>query len=226
MRKYHPESTRDAREWVDRLAERPSVDEYRDLMLRLGEALAEMLAAGLFQGDRTVLATTNDDADFLARGVWEGLERRGRSPQSLACFWNGRERIDDWEYAPIVRRYVEPADGADVFIVVKSIVSTACVVRANVSALVQTLRPRRILVAAPVMFIDAPKSLEAEFDADTARLFEYFWIAQDDERRENGEVVPGVGGSVYELLGVGTAETKNDYRPEFVQRRRDALHAR
>lgn len=226
MRTYHPDSSRDAQTWVDRLAERPPVEEYRDLMRRLGDALADRLAASLDEHDRVMLATTNDDADFLGRGVWEGLERRGLPPRALACFWNGRERIDDWEYAPVVRKYVEPADGADVFIVVKSIVSTACVVRANVSALIQSHRPRRILVAAPVLVADAPARLEAEFDAETARLFEYFWIAQDDERRENGEVVPGVGGSVYELLGVGDAETKNDYRPEFVQRRRDALHAR
>ena len=44
-------------------------------------------------------------------------------------------------------------------------------------------------------------------------------------RQADGEVVPGVGGSVYELLGIGTAETKNAYSPELVRRRRALLTA-
>ena len=108
---------------------------------------------------------------------------------------------------------------------VKSVISSACVVRTNITEMVHEHAPKRIIVVAPVMYTKARAGLEAEFDKAIAKTFEYVWFAEDDERKEDGEIVPGIGGSVYELLGVGTKDTKNQYTPELVRQRRSALYA-
>ncbi|MGL4551659.1 MAG: hypothetical protein ACRC33_10760 [Gemmataceae bacterium] len=213
------------REMLTRLTDRPAPDEYRTLMVGLGEELAAVVRAKLDGPERILLVCTNEDADFLARGVLRGLERLGCTRITLACFWNDRKRLGALDVAPIVRRYVEPGTGSDVFVVVKSIISSACVVRTNISELVHDRRPGRILVAAPVILAGSTQSLEAEFDPSIARRFEYVWFAQDDEKKADGEVVPGIGGSVYELLGIGTSATKNGFTPDLVKERRSALAA-
>lgn len=131
------------------------------------------------------------------------------------------------DVAPIVRSYIEPSSpgGIDVFIVVKSIISSGCVVRTNISELVYDHSPERILVVSPVMLAGAEQSLESEFDTSISEKFDYVWFAQDSEKEADGTVVPGVGGTVYELLGIGTSETKNSFVPQLVQERRSALAA-
>jgi hypothetical protein len=78
-------------------------------------------------------------------------------------------------------------------------------------------------VIAPVLLQGATSRLESEFDTSITRRFEYLWFAQDDEKNESGEVVPGIGGSVYELLGIGNSITKNSFVPEIVKFRRRTL---
>ncbi len=49
MRHYSPETVPNAREWLERLAERPDPEEYGQLMERFGEELGR-LAAGRMTG--------------------------------------------------------------------------------------------------------------------------------------------------------------------------------
>lgn len=229
MRTYSAHADDVVRKLLQLLADRAPQPDYRRAMTELGVALGRVVSAGLDAAASVLLVCTNDDADFLALGVLDVLQTRP-GPVSLACFWNERKKISSdaappVDAAPIVRRYVEPTGPVDAFVVVKSVISSACVVRTNVAELVHELRPSRIFVASPVMYSGAAAGLEAEFDPEIASKFAYVWFAQDDERKPDGEVVPGVGGSVYELLGVGDAQTKNRYSPELVRRRRAALEA-
>ena len=221
-RQYAETASEAARRMVGRLAERPEVAEYRRLMTEIGAELAAVVRTKVAPEDRIVLICTNDDADFLAKGLLLELERRGCAHFTLACFWNGRSKIDGREVAPVLRSYIEPTIGVDAFVVVKSIISTACVVRTNITELVYSLEPRKVIVVAPVMFKGATAALAEEFDPAISRTFEYVWIAEDDERTD-GLIVPGVGGSIYELLGVGDSSTKNAYVPELVRTRRAAF---
>lgn len=220
---YAETASESARRMVDRLAERPEVPEYRRLMTEIGAELAAVVRTKVAPDDRIVLICTNDDADFLAKGLLQGLERLGCTSIALACFWNGRSKIDGREVAPVLRSYIEPTSGVDAFVVVKSIISTACVVRTNITELVYALEPQKVIVVAPVMFKGATAALAEEFDPAISNTFEYVWIAEDDERTPAGLIVPGVGGSIYELLGVGEASTKNAYVPELVRTRRAAF---
>ncbi|MBY0231105.1 MAG: hypothetical protein K2W96_17610 [Gemmataceae bacterium] len=226
-RTFSPHATDAAKALLQRLADRAPVDEYREAMRGLGRELGGIVA-GMIGSMPALLICTNEDADFLAQGVLDGMAPTASA--ALACFWNDRKRFASdlaptLDVAPIVRRYVEPVERVEAFVVVKSVISSACVVRTNIAELAYVHDPQRILVVSPVMHSGARPGLEADLGPDLARRLEYVWFATDDEKKADGEVVPGIGGSVYELLGIGTAETKNGYSPELVRRRRAMLPA-
>lgn len=153
----------------------------------------------------------------LARGILEELSLVPNLEVALACFWN--ERSPEVDLAPIVRRCVEPIEpGA--FLVVKSIIATACVVRTNIEELVSEHQPTTIFIFAPLILKGAEERLMAEFETTISDRFVIDWFAQDDD--SDGENVrPGIGGQVYERLGLGSGETKNRCTPSLVRERRE-----
>lgn len=224
MRKFATDASPRAQELVNALPEEKDRNRYRQLMTDLGGELARVLSPQLPSKEDLVLICTNEDADFLARGLLEELQTGG-CQVALVCYWNDRVKLGFGEdRSPIVRRYAEPSKNAKAFIVVKSIISSSCVVRTNISDMVYDHQPEKVFVVSPVLLAGAQERLQAEFPDEIARRFEFIWIAEDDERKENGEVVPGIGGSVYELLGVGSSETKNQFVPDLVKSRRRAFH--
>jgi hypothetical protein len=225
MRSFQPSATEEVRQLLDRLtdpAEPPAV--YRTAMSALGERFVNEYRADLAGIGRLLLVCTNEDADFLARGVLTGLSELGGLSVHVACLWNERETVvgsttgERVEMAPVVRRYVEPGD-VDAFLVVKSIISSACVVKANITEMVAEFDPERVLIFAPVVLKGAGDRLRNEFDEATASRFEFYWFAEDDEK-DGDDVKPGIGGQVYERLGLGTRHDKNRYTPELIKERR------
>jgi len=235
MRKFTPFASQDTQHLLDVLVDQQSSPtKYRDAMTSLGRRLAERVAdqiPSVKQGAVCIVCTV-EDADFLARGLLEGLEERGvdSSHLKLVCFWNERVRTftdsqdKAFDVAPIIKSYKEEVDiGNTVLVMVKSIISGACVVKTNLAALIDKTVPQRVIVAAPVMLAGAEKRLAAEFPEATAKRFEYFTFAIDDKKDADENVVPGIGGSVYTRLGF---ENKNAYVPDIVrQRRHKAAHA-
>jgi len=226
-RVYHSNTSEDVRGLLDRLIEpgdRMTPSNYREAMFSLGAKFVESYRPMLAEIQKLLLICTNEDADFLAEGVLNGLEAIPGLHTSLACFWNERivtrgtasgMKVD---MAPIVRRYLEPGE-VDAFLVVKSIISSGCVVRTNIAELVYDLNPSRILVFAPVILEGGQAQVSEEFDSNISDRFEFYWFAQDDEK-DGENVVPGIGGQVYERLGLGTKEEKNRYTPNLVKQRR------
>ena len=235
MRTFTPLASGDARQQLDILVDQnASASAYQGAMTALGRHLAaEVVTRNPSIKQSTVcVACTVEDADYLARGLLEGLAETGvdSSQLKLVCFWNERVRRfngddhDSFDVAPIVKQYREEVDISNaVIVVVKSIISGACVVKTNLATLIDHVLPQRIIVVAPVMLEGAETRLSAEFPSSTAGKFEYFTFAIDTERDRNDNVVPGIGGSVYERLGF---EDKTSYVPELVkQRRRGLAHA-
>lgn len=196
-----------------------SVEDYRNAFYQLGKALGGLLnkrTKGLY--GNTMLACASEDADWLTQGVLDVLS----SPKvSLAVFWNERIMLDpatSLEYSPIVKSYVEPIENCQTLILVKSIISTSCVVKIQLLRLMSSIMPQKIYVLAPVMYKDAESNLRSEFSADIADKFEFLTFAIDSERTSEG-VVPGVGGMVYPKLGLGDGHGKNKYMPALVKNR-------
>lgn len=201
------------------------IEGYREMMRKLGTHLADCILPQLLSQsvkDICVICTV-EDADFLARGVIEELESKSfRHNTRMICMWNHRVKNAGVSISPVLRTYEEEFDKNDtVFIIVKSIISGACVVKTNLTKAITSANPKRVFVVAPVMLVGAEKRLSNEFPDGISDKFEFVHFATDTEKSPDGEeVIPGIGGSVYELLGLGDGVAKNKYIPEIVRERR------
>ncbi|NET61221.1 MAG: hypothetical protein F6K47_35365 [Symploca sp. SIO2E6] len=200
---------------------------YREAMTKIGMNFGDALLAEIDHDHSSVyIACTVEDADFLARGILNRLENRLQTV-AFACFSNQRFspfEVEDLKVAPIIKKYQEPtASQINYLIIVKSIISGACVVRTNLVDIIQKIEPERIYIVAPVMYYNAQEKLKSEFEANIYDKLQFFYFAQDDERTAQGEVIPGIGGMVYDRLGFQGQEGKNSYIPEIVKSRRSQL---
>lgn len=190
---------------------------YQQMMYDIGIHLGKKLKSTLDIKKNFCVVSTAEDADFLAKGIMDSLKKEV-SNIYLTCFWNDRISINNSNVAPIYNKYFESGyKTSDELIVVKSIMSGSCVVKTNVTALIDTITPKAIHVVAPVMHVESDKKLEKEFPLSISKLFNYIFLAKDSECKDNGEVVPGIGGSVYEKLGFRSQQDKNTFIPEIVK---------
>ncbi len=224
-----PAAGADAVNALEKLADRtlPAAD-YGKAMKLIGHALGHCFAAEAPLDGRSVyLAVTVEDADFLAAGIAEELEKAGATVH-VACFWNTRKKASDFKWldiAPISNEYREPIPAAlDHLIVVKSIISGACVVKTNLMHLLEVAHPDRIHIMAPVVLEGAETRLSSEFEASVAERFEYWLLATDSEKDEEGNVLPGIGGEIYSRLGFDGQKGKNAYFPNFIKERAALAH--
>lgn len=202
---------------------RTSIDEYRRAFRLLGEELGKIIASEYkkVKANETMLVCASEDADWLATGVEFGF---GRGELKKSVYWSSREIVhtnvdgSKVEIAPIEKAYEEEIDNCQLLVVVKSIISTSCVVKTQLTRLIGKVHPESIAILAPVMYKDGLPSLMNEFPEDINRRFHFVTFAIDDER-EGDEVIPGIGGMVYPRLGLGNMEEKNRYIPEMVLRR-------
>lgn len=201
-----------------------NVEEYRMAMHALGIGLGESISKLLREDDTVCVVCTVEDADYMARGFLEAVEKlQPKVKIYFVCFWNYRTSLadDQLQIAPILKRYVEPINEVPIrhVVVLKSIISGACVVRTNLTEVLHTVSPENIFIVSPVMHKDAKVKLQRDFPEDMWQKFQYIFFALDDFRDEQGTIFPGIGGNVYKLLGFEGQEDKNRYRPKILEER-------
>lgn len=210
---------------LDKLADKSTgVDDYRDAFNKLGVELGKVLASEIdgISSEEIMLVCASEDADWLAAGVESGI---GKGDLKKSVYWSTRETVykdengGTLEISPIVKAYEEPIENCRLLVVVKSIISSSCVVKTQLTRLIGKINPERIVIMAPVMYKDGVPNLKSEFPESVNSKFEFLAFAIDEVRLENGEVVPGIGGMVYPRLGLGDIAAKNSYIPETVMRR-------
>ena len=209
---------------VDKIAdENLDVVDYQITMRQLGENLAVSLLPKINRNpsEDLFVVCTVEDADYLARGIIDHLIKNGFGSRiKLMCLWNGKVRDENISVSPVLRQYKEEKRSERVsFIVVKSIISGACVVKTNLTRAISDADPSQIFVVAPVLYQGAQKRLADEFPKSISDRFEFLWFATDT-RKQGENVLPGIGGSVYKRLGLGDERSKNKYIPELVKERR------
>ena len=200
-----------------------NVEEYRRAFRVLGEELGKVLAYEYKStpAARTMLVCASEDADWLATGVESGF---GKGELKKSVYWSSREVVhinedgSKVEISPIEKAYEEPIEDCELLVIVKSIISTSCVVKTQLTRLIGKISPRQIAILAPVMYKAGIPNLMREFPEEINRKFHFVTFAIDDER-VGSEVVPGIGGMVYPRLGLVDIETKNHYIPEMVLRK-------
>ncbi len=199
-------------------------EEYAHAFYQLGGALSDFIWASqkLSPNTSITLACSSEDADWLSKGMLDNLEQH-IAKINLAVFWNTRTDAfenKDYPVAPIVKTYIESLEDVDILIICKSIINTSCVVKTNLTYLIERINPKKIFIASPVLFEQAIPNLKNEFTAHINSKFEFFYFAEDDEVSPDGEVIPGIGGSVYQRLGLEDSRQKNKYIPGIVKVRR------
>jgi hypothetical protein len=168
-----------------------------------------------------MLVCASEDADWLATGVESGF---GKGELKKSVYWSSREVVytnedgSKVEISPIEKAYEEPIEDCELLVIVKSIISTSCVVKTQLTRLIGKISPKQIAILAPVMYKDGIPNLMREFPEEINRKFHFVTFAIDDER-VGSEVVPGIGGMVYRRLGLVNIEIKNHYIPEMVLRK-------
>ena len=199
------------------------VEEYRKAFRVLGEELGKVLAYEYkaTSAAQTMLVCASEDADWLATGVESGF---GKGELKKSVYWSSREVVytnedgSKVEISPIEKAYEEPIDDCQLLVIVKSIISTSCVVKTQLTRLIGKISPKQIAILAPVMYKDGIPNLMREFPSEISSRFHFVTFAIDDERVDS-EVIPGIGGMVYPRLGLEDIETKNHYIPEMVLRK-------
>ena len=194
---------------------------YRNSMLKLGELLGEEVVNALSNTHGNVLViSTAEDADFLQKGVSSALKKHDVETK-LAIFWNNHYQLGDGKgsVAPIIHKFLESGyENVQNVIIVKSVISGSCVVRTNLLELLDEVEnAEKVFVVSPVMYKDAEKSLRKEFPDEIANKFNFISFRIDGERASDGEVIPGIGGQVYQLLGIGDQPALNGYMPDVVK---------
>lgn len=219
--KYADDSDRDVKSMLNALVDTSTnIEDYRCAFYNLGRSLGTILLSIIdrLHFSSAILACVSEDADWLAKGI---MESDGYDDMSLAVYWTSRLHLASGEdVAPIIRSFEDiHTEHCDDIIIVKSIISSACVVKTQIMRLISKFNPKNIYIVAPVMYIDSQKSLEDEFPIDVRSKFKYVTFAIDNEKNNQNEIVPGIGGMVYDRLGLGGIEHKNSYTPEIVKKR-------
>lgn len=188
---------------------------YSDVMHRLGTILGDRLSAAIPATDRCLLASTAEDADFLTKGIYDSLSANHQT--KAAVFWNNHYNVPGGSIAPVVHKFLEPGyQYANVLVIAKAVISGSCVVRTNILELIEDLDVKQIFIVSPVMHADSERLLKEEFPEEIANKFEFIVLAID-ETKVKGEVVPGIGGEIYGLLGLGDQPARTGYMPKLVK---------
>lgn len=210
---------------LEKLADKSTgVEDYREAFANLGIQLGRVLASSIpdSTAEEIMLVCASEDADWLARGVEVGL---GKGDLKKSVYWSTRETVyisdtgEKMEISPIVKAYEEPIENCEWLIVVKSIISSSCVVKTQLTRLIGKVSPKHIAILSPVMYKDGMPNLMNEFPESINSKFRFFTFAIDEDRTEDGEVLPGIGGMVYSRLGLKDAVSKNSYIPEMIMSR-------
>lgn len=221
-RAYSDIASEDAKQHLNNLLNNThNVEAYRESMVALGGLLVSSFVENLNNQDECLLVSTAEDADYLLKGVADLLRSRSLTTK-LAVFWNNHYQVPGTQQsvAPIVQKFIEPgADRVKNIIIVKSVMSGSCVVRTNMlSLLSQVKTAENIFILAPVVHANSEQSLKKEFPAEISEKFNFVYFAKDEEKAEDGEVIPGIGGQIYELLGLQKQPALTGYMPSIVEK--------
>lgn len=193
---------------------------YRTAMKDLGSELADDVLMKNFNsvsdGSYT-LAVTAEDADYLAEGFKQQLTKQQKDVY-VTCFWNNHKPIPGGSIAPVVHQFKQPGyENSSTLVVMKSIISGSCVVKTNLLSLYNEMKPKRVFIVAPVMHSKAEEKLRNEFPRSFSSKFEFIWLAKDSERTNDGTVLPGIGGNVYERLGLAGMPATHKFMPNTIK---------
>lgn len=219
VRHYSPYATDAAKAALQSLLVQTNAPtKYQETMTRIGHYLGEALGQKLTSDARCLVASTAEDADYLSTGVIEELAAKHTT--KAAVFWNNHYTIPGGSVAPVVHKFLESGfEDTNSLVVVKSVISGSCVVRTNILELIERLKSLDVIyIVSPVMHVKSEQSLRNEFPRDVSEKFQFVYFATDEDKDDSGEVKPGIGGQIYNLLGMQDQPARTSFMPKLVKR--------
>ena len=219
---YTSIATPEARKQLDCLLESSDVPKsYQLAMQELGKLLAKAILPDFIsqKSTDTIVVSTAEDADYLQHGVSAILKNHNVNTK-LAVFWNHHYQLpSQTSVAPILHSFIEPNyEDIDNVIIVKSVMSGSCVVRTNLIEMLDKINKiNKIYILSPVAHEKSEQKLKDAFPKEISSKFEFICFAIDDRKNKEGEVVPGIGGQIYNLLGLDNQPALTGYMPNVVK---------
>ncbi|EJG1590598.1 TPA: hypothetical protein ACVU4Y_003301 [Vibrio parahaemolyticus] len=205
------------------LIEDSTEEQYREAMKRLGAKLGGAVAKKLAKDTPSLtIAVTAEDADYLAQGFTDYLEKTVGIKVFVTCFWNDhrKDNLSQKSIAPVIHKYLQPGyENNSTLVVIKSILSSSCVVKSNILSLYSSMTPSEVHVVAPVVYKEAEAILSNDFPSEFSSKFNFTWFAKDAVREDDGTVKPGIGGQIYYRLGLKDKPINTKFMPEVVLKR-------
>ena len=194
---------------------------YQSAMKELGRLLAEAILPDFIKQKSTeaIVVSTAEDADYLQYGVSATL-KSNKVNTKLAVFWNHHYQLpSQTSVAPILHSFIQPNyEDIDNVIIVKSVMSGSCVVRTNLIEMLDKINKiNKIYILSPVAHEKSEQKLKDAFPKEISSKFEFICFAIDDRKNKEGEVVPGIGGQIYNLLGLDNQPALTGYMPNVVK---------
>ncbi|MEI6332795.1 MAG: ImmA/IrrE family metallo-endopeptidase [Pseudanabaena sp. ELA645] len=193
---------------------------------KLGENILSLINSKFIGNGykKVYIATTVEDADYLAKGILEVIDAK-ISNLGFACFWNHRfapSGIKELMVAPIVEEYMEPVcDRIDYLIIATSVISDDCVLKTNLTHLIEKINPLHIIIAAPVIDKGSEECLRSEFEAEISNKFEFRYFAEDNKEESKGNYGSKIIAKFEQSLESIDQDEKNKSTPQIVKIRRD-----
>ena len=147
QRVYSKYTTKKTKEMLIYLTKKITVQEYKISMFWVGMELGKKIISNNPKEKYFYIVSTVEDADFLAKGVMECFKLNNKG-FNIACFWNSRETTSDNErISPVIRRYIEPysppGKAKGQVVILKSLISGACVVKTNIKEIIEKINPKK-----------------------------------------------------------------------------------
>lgn len=202
------------------LTSKSNPESYCAHMVELGRLLANEFVTYLDKSATCLIISTAEDADFLQKGVTSVLHGHNIDTK-LAVFWNHHYQLSNkTSVAPIVHKFIEAGfESTNDIVIVKSVMSGSCVVRTNLIEMIEQVKNvNNIYIVSPVIHSKSEESLSNEFPSTISDKFKFVYFAKDMLKDQlSGEVIPGIGGEVYNLLGLSKQPVLTSYIPNVVQ---------
>lgn len=224
-RKYAKDIDESIKEHLQLLInEHTTVRQYQAAFTDLGKYLAKQVNLKIrsCENSPVTVVLTAEDADYLGKGFVEEFKKISQREIYLVCFWNDHKQISTGEQnksiAPPISEYLQPGyEKSNILIVLKSVISGSCVVRLNILSLYNRMENiSDIHVVSPVVLEQADTALKSNFPNDFSSKIQFTWFAQDDQKADYGEVLPGIGGQIYEKLGLRGKPLEIKYIPRTI----------
>lgn len=191
------------------------------VMYDCGQALAVSLMESFQDAPKKVcVMTPAEDADGITKGLTDHLQSHGIQVH-LLCLWNHLSRpfVGGEMVAPILRTFTQDGyNECDQLVAVQSFLGDGTVLKTNITAHFDKLKPQLVHVLAPAMHTMLKPTLSRQFPEGISERFRFHTFVYDsDLDAATGELKPGIGGLPAERMNLQRSTTYRGFPHSVIE---------